>query len=322
MRVSSVFISYSSENVDVAERIERALQAKSFSVWRDNASLHAGEKWPKRLGEAIAGVNALVLLWSKAAANSEFVELEWNIALALRKPVLPYVLDTTTLPPTLRPLHLIKNCEVESAAEQVAQGLLVNKPEKSEVPKQAVIDRLAAIREQDPSDVLQTAKTVFAQQGWIVHGPVYQATGDINITYADQETKANKKPWSERWQTWVGIVVGVLTAITLGKQIFFSSTAPGTSISSAQSPSQQNLPNQNVSGGVVDEEGKPVVGATVTIVVTGETTQTDDGGRFSLLTSARPGDEIRLEVTKGELRSDIYYAVGVPSGQITLTKDR
>ena len=54
-------------------------------VWRDKTNLHAGERWPKKLGDAIAEAEALVLLWSTDASHSDFVELEWNIV------ILPYV---------------------------------------------------------------------------------------------------------------------------------------------------------------------------------------------------------------------------------------
>jgi hypothetical protein len=84
----SVFLSYAQADRESAEALEQGLRVRSVSAWCDKTSLHAGEKWPKALGEAIQRTSALVLLWSAAASRSEFVELEWNIALALKKPVL------------------------------------------------------------------------------------------------------------------------------------------------------------------------------------------------------------------------------------------
>jgi hypothetical protein len=41
------------------------------------------------IGEAIAAHDHVMLLWSKTAAQSHFVEFEWNTAVALRKTILP-----------------------------------------------------------------------------------------------------------------------------------------------------------------------------------------------------------------------------------------
>ena len=103
----SVFISYSHEDAAQAKEISRALESSEIQAWIDHANLRAGEKWPKALGEAIAKADELLLVWSKAAANSEFVELEWNIALALKTKIIPYVLDDTQLPAALRPLQAL-----------------------------------------------------------------------------------------------------------------------------------------------------------------------------------------------------------------------
>jgi hypothetical protein len=79
----SVFLSYAQKDSESAESLEQGLRVRFVLAWRDKTSLHAGEKWPKALGEAIQRSRALVLLWSAAASHSDFVELEWNIALAL-----------------------------------------------------------------------------------------------------------------------------------------------------------------------------------------------------------------------------------------------
>ena len=83
-----VFISYEHTDLKSAEALEHALRLRAIAAWRDKTNLHAGDKWPKALGEAIRQTDALLLLWSAAAFGSEFVELEWNIALALKKPII------------------------------------------------------------------------------------------------------------------------------------------------------------------------------------------------------------------------------------------
>ncbi len=103
----SVFISYASQEEAVAHQLEADLKTERVTVWRDKTNLHAGQRWPKALGDAIAASDALVLLWSANAEQSDFVELEWNIAVAMQKPVMPCLLDETSLPPTLKSSHRI-----------------------------------------------------------------------------------------------------------------------------------------------------------------------------------------------------------------------
>ena len=98
---NSVFLSYSRTNLVTAEELEGQLTMLGLNVWRDQEQLRTGARWPKALGEAIAARDAFLLLWSADSAKSDFVELEWTTALALKKPILPVLIDQTPLPPSL-----------------------------------------------------------------------------------------------------------------------------------------------------------------------------------------------------------------------------
>jgi len=106
--VPRVFLSYSSQQLSFAHQLEAELTAKGVKVWRDKTSLHAGERWPKALGDAIATADALVLIWSAEANQSDFVELEWNIAVAMKKPVMPYLVLGSNLLLTSQSLLLFQ----------------------------------------------------------------------------------------------------------------------------------------------------------------------------------------------------------------------
>jgi hypothetical protein len=56
-----------------------------------------------------------------------------------------------------------------------------------------------------------------------LYSGVYQAGGDILINMP--AATAARKPWPERWQVWVAIVVGILSATTLAKGLMTNSTA-------------------------------------------------------------------------------------------------
>lgn len=99
----TIFLSYSRQDAAFVAELEKRLCAGGWSVWRDVHSLRAGDRWPRKLGEAIAGCEALLLIWSNTAAHSDFVELEWTIAVAMKRQIGILVLDREPLPATLRP---------------------------------------------------------------------------------------------------------------------------------------------------------------------------------------------------------------------------
>jgi hypothetical protein len=209
----SVFISYASQQEAFAQQLEKELTAKSITVWRDKTNLHAGQRWPKALGDAIAGTDALLLLWSANANQSDFVELEWNIAIAMQKPVMPCPLDDTSLPPTLKPSHRIPGEDVQQAAAQIMAALKGLPPSPPIKQQEKLLETLNTAPATEPQRVLQHLNTIINQPNWAVGGNVYQAQGDLYI--GATKTMPTKKPLVERWQTWAGLVVSILTAITL-----------------------------------------------------------------------------------------------------------
>lgn len=105
--MSGVFISYTRADLGPVRDIEQGLRAAHVAVWRDQDQLYGGQRWPKALGEAIAAQDFLLLCWSAKAATSTYVELEWCTALALKKPIIPWLLDDTPLPTSLRAVQSI-----------------------------------------------------------------------------------------------------------------------------------------------------------------------------------------------------------------------
>jgi TIR domain len=91
-----VFISYARHDLNAVQQLERALQPHDVSIWRDQESIYGGQQWPKAIEEAIAAHDYALLVWSKSAAQSHFVKFEWNSAIALRKTILPCLLDDTS----------------------------------------------------------------------------------------------------------------------------------------------------------------------------------------------------------------------------------
>jgi len=146
---SSVFLSYARTNLAVAEQLEGQLTALGLNVWRDQEQLRTGTRWPKVLGEAIAARDAFLLLWSADSAKSNFVELEWTTALALKKPILPVLIDQTPLPPSLAAYNATSIIGKASAVANDIRGALGSEAASPTSPPEntnRVITLLAGIR--------------------------------------------------------------------------------------------------------------------------------------------------------------------------------
>ena len=178
-----IFISYSRQDLAVVQRVEQALTANGFSVWRDQESLYGGQQWPKEIGEAIATSDYFLLLWSNNAADSHFVEFEWTTAIALGKAIIPCLLHDTPLPSSLRGIHGIDVTDLQEALPRLLTALQTPLPEPApERHSSEVINKLQRIAVTDPEQVLTQVKSIFNQEGWNIQGNVYHAAGDIFLT--------------------------------------------------------------------------------------------------------------------------------------------
>jgi len=93
------FISHSGKNTAQAETIEAGLGAKR--VWLDRSEIRLGALLGRELLANIGASHGLVLVWSKHAAQSPWVQSEWIAAANLGKPIVPVRLDKTPLPQSL-----------------------------------------------------------------------------------------------------------------------------------------------------------------------------------------------------------------------------
>jgi len=93
------FISHSGKDTAQAETIEAGLGAKR--VWLDRSEIRLGALLGRELLANIRASRGLVLVWSKHAAQSPWVQSEWIAAANLGKPIVPVRLDKTPLPQSL-----------------------------------------------------------------------------------------------------------------------------------------------------------------------------------------------------------------------------
>lgn len=97
-----VFISHSSKNKEDAVRLRDDLVGEKIKTWLDRDELRGGDPLIDELQEALASSTHLILLWSKPASESRYVNAEWQAAYDLGKVIIPCLLDRTPLPLFLR----------------------------------------------------------------------------------------------------------------------------------------------------------------------------------------------------------------------------
>jgi SAM-dependent methyltransferase len=101
-----VFISYSRTDRSSAQRLAEFLTGSGIAVWYDH-EVQPGDRFSKRIQDAIDGCAAFVLLVSSASNASEWVGRELGYALSRRKPVLPIRIEDCPLSIEVANLDLV-----------------------------------------------------------------------------------------------------------------------------------------------------------------------------------------------------------------------
>ena len=96
--VRHVFISHSSQQVELAARIETLLEKAGLDVWLDRSEIRLGALLRSELQTSIESSRVLLLLWSNAAARSRWVAAELLTAHHLDRFVLAGVCDPAKPP--------------------------------------------------------------------------------------------------------------------------------------------------------------------------------------------------------------------------------
>lgn len=286
------FLSYSRDDAALVTKLENQFPAVGWDVWRDVQSLHSGDLWPPRLGDAIAAAERFVLVWSARAARSHFVRLEWAIAVAAKRPICILTIDDEPLPTTLRPYQAHPALPVETAVQWLTGITLERAPVNAAAP---VLQKLAATPHREPSGIITELEVTFHQLGWSVNGPVYQAAGDIHLHLGGQQHPPARNGGQRLLYVLaiVSPVFLVIVAATVYRQYIATS-----STHKSETLIQQELPLQPFGGFVQDERGLPLYGVSVTAPSQGIAVVTDRLGRFSFQVRLPADTTFRLIATK------------------------
>jgi len=125
-----IFISHTWEEKDKAltHVLEDALREAGAEVWVDHAGIRGGDNLPKQINDALDWCNTLVLVWSKAAKTSHWVELEWTNAISLRKRIIPCPHDGTPRPSILANKAYINFANEADGLRQLLAALQLDPP--------------------------------------------------------------------------------------------------------------------------------------------------------------------------------------------------
>jgi formylglycine-generating enzyme required for sulfatase activity len=94
--MADVFISYKKEDLELADRVVKALQTEGFSVWWDDG-LTPRTAWDATLEREIAAATTVVVLWTPRSIVSDWVRTEAHYG-DDRGKLIPVMMETCTIP--------------------------------------------------------------------------------------------------------------------------------------------------------------------------------------------------------------------------------
>jgi len=118
-----IFISHTWEDKALVRQLEKALADAGAEVWVDHAGIRGGDNLPERINDALGWCNTLLLIWTKAAAASRWVKLEWTNAIALDKLIIPCPIGKTPVPPIMANTAFIDFSNREQGARELLRAL-------------------------------------------------------------------------------------------------------------------------------------------------------------------------------------------------------
>jgi hypothetical protein len=101
--VSDIFVSYASEDKARIKPLVEALQQHGWTIWWDRTIL-AGKIWEREIEAALAGSRCVIVVWSEASVQSDWVWTEADEG-KRRGILVPVLLDLVTIPLAFRRIH-------------------------------------------------------------------------------------------------------------------------------------------------------------------------------------------------------------------------
>lgn len=135
--LTSVMISYSHEDAGPAQEVAMYFAAEGVDVWFDDWEIGLGDSIPGEREEGLSGATHVILMWSKNAAESNWVSEERRSALTRAvhegaPQVIVVRLDDHPLPPLLENRKYRRwNGGSEADREKLVRGVLDRAPDQN-----------------------------------------------------------------------------------------------------------------------------------------------------------------------------------------------
>ena len=113
--MADIFISYSRKDRDSAERIAGALQGFGWTVWWDR-QIHAGESFDRRIELELEAAGCVIVVWSAASVESEWVKNEAAAAME-RDALVPVLIEDVRVPMEFRRRQAVDLGQWQGATE-------------------------------------------------------------------------------------------------------------------------------------------------------------------------------------------------------------
>jgi predicted nucleotide-binding protein len=180
-----IYLSYRVSDRPLAERLVRALNASGINIWWDVGMLTPGNSFEDAIGHALRRATATVLLFSQAAAQSDWVLAEARVALQVKN-LLPVRVGQVDIPAPFQGIQFFQLSEEPSEedllelARDITRAFLerTNAPVVTHAPisDQAISTFVASElkRVANPSPPAGPANSVF-----LVHGHDEDARGEV-----------------------------------------------------------------------------------------------------------------------------------------------
>lgn len=110
----------------MVRQLEERLRAAGAEVWVDHVGIRGWDSLPKRISDALEWCDTLVLVWSEVSRASEWVALEWENAISLKKAIIPCLLDEARLPGIMARMAYISFHQIDQGTTNLLHALGLN----------------------------------------------------------------------------------------------------------------------------------------------------------------------------------------------------
>ena len=95
-RKHDVFISYSTKNSDIANKICHILEQNDLKCWIAPRNISSGRNYIDEIASGIKSTKIVVLVYSKYSQASKYVNNEIKMAFSNNKPILSFNIDNSS----------------------------------------------------------------------------------------------------------------------------------------------------------------------------------------------------------------------------------